>query len=432
MAQYRTDKNIIDSGQVFTRYEIMMLSDRLTPSGTATDAFGRLRVSEPHTLFDSQHQDVENDKWDTLITGSGTKTHLPNESAIKLEIATTSGDSIIRETLRTMPYQPGKSLLIMNTFAMGTPKANVVQRVGYFSANNGIYLENDSGSNYLVLRSSVTGSVVETKVAQTDWNIDKFDGTGYSGQGTAEEHQTGIDVGKSNLFWIDVEWLGVGDVRCGFLVDGILKTAHVFHNDNRNSTTYMRSAILPLRYEIFNKGVTSSNTTMRQICSTVVSEGGYTQINQTRSASNPLTGKNLVNLTNNPMVSIRLKTDRLNAVVTPVAVDLYGLQATAYKYRVFENVTSLTGASWTTTDSASAVEYDISATAMTGGTLLKEGIFKGLEVAREINLREHLNGVIQLTRKLNAANGDIFTIAIEPTTNNDDAVVALSWQEHIN
>lgn len=432
MAQFRTDKNIIDSGQVFTRYEIMMLSDRLTPSGTATDAFGRLRVSEPHTLFDSQHQDVENDKWDTLITGSGTKTHLPNESAIKLEIATANGDSIIRETLRTMPYQPGKSLLIMNTFAMGTPKANVVQRVGYFGANNGIYLENDSGSNYLVLRSSVTGSVVETKVAQTDWNIDKFDGTGYSGQGTAEEHQNGIDVGKSNLFWIDVEWLGVGDVRCGFLVDGILKTAHVFHNDNRNSTTYMRSAILPLRYEIFNKGVTSSNTTMRQICSTVVSEGGYTQINQTRSASNPLTGKNLVNLTNNPMVSIRLKTDRLNAVVTPVAVDLYGLQATAYKYRVFENVTSLTDASWTTTDSASAVEYDISATAMTGGTLLKEGIFKGLEVAREINLREHLNGVIQLTRKLNAANGDIFTIAIEPTTNNDDAVVALSWQEHIN
>lgn len=410
----------------------MMLSDRLTPSGTATDAFGRLRVSEPHTLFDSQHQDVENDKWDTLITGSGTKTHLYNESAISLEIATANGDSIIRETLRTMPYQPGKSLLIMNTFAMGTPKANVVQRVGYFSANNGIYLENDSGSNYLVLRSSVTGSVVETKVAQADWNIDKFDGTGYSGQGTAEEHQTGIDVGKSNLFWIDVEWLGVGDVRCGFLVDGILKTAHVFHNDNRNSTTYMRSAILPLRYEIFNKGVTSSNTTMRQICSTVVSEGGYTQINQTRSASNPLTGKNLVNLTNNPMVSIRLKTDRLNAVVTPVAVDLYGLQATAYKYRVFENVTSLTGASWTTTDSASAVEYDISATAMTGGTLLKEGIFKGLEVAREINLREHLNGIIQLTRKLNAANGDIFTIAIEPTTNNDDAVVALSWQEHIN
>jgi hypothetical protein len=432
MAQFRTDKSIIDSGQVFTRYEIMMLSDRLTPSGTAVDAFGRIRVAQPHTLFDSQHQDVENDKWDTLIIGSGTKTHLPEESAIKLEISTANSNSIIRETVRVMPYQPGKSLLIMNTFAMGTPKANVVQRVGYFGSTNGIYLENDSGTNYLVLRSSVTGSVVETRVSQSDWNIDTFDGNGYSGQGTEEEHRTGLNVSKSNLFWLDIEWLGVGDVRCGFLVDGLLKTAHVFHHDNRNDTTYMRSAILPLRYEIYNKGVTTSNTTMRQICSTVISEGGYNQINQTRSASTPLSGKNLTNGIDNPMISLRLKSDRLNSVAIPVAVDLYGLQATAFKYKIYENVTSLTGASWTTTDSSSAVQYDLSATAMTGGTLLKEGIFKGLESSKEINLRDELAGVIQLTRKINAANGDIFTIAIVPTTNNDDAIAALSWQEHIN
>jgi hypothetical protein len=409
-----------------------MLSDRLTPSGTAVDAFGRMRVAQPHTLFDSQHQDVENDKWDTLITGSGTKTHLPNESVIKLEIGTANNDGIIRETLRTMPYQPGKSLLIMNTFAMGEPKANVIQKVGYYGSNNGIYLENDSGNNYIVLRSSVTGNVVETKVAQTDWNVDKFDGTGYSSQGTGTEHSNGLDVNKSNLFWMDVEWLGVGDVRCGFLVDGLLKTAHIFHNDNKNLTTYMRSAILPLRYEIFNKGVTTSNTAMRQICSTVISEGGYSQINQTRSASNPLTGKNLTNGINNPMVSVRLKSNRLNAVAIPVSIDLYGLQATAFKYSVFENVTSLTGASWQTTDASSAVEYDLSATAMAGGVLLKEGIFKGLETAKEVSLRDELNDIIQLTRKINAANGDIFTIAIEPTTNNDDAIVALSWQEHIN
>lgn len=431
MAQFRTDKNIIDSGQVFTRYEIMMLSDRLTPSGTATDAFGRLRISQPHTLFDSQHQDIENDKWDTLTSGSATKTHLPNESAIKLEIGTANNDSIIRETLKVMPYQPGKSLLVMNSFAMGTAKANTVQRVGYFTTNNGVYLENDSGNNYIVLRSSVTGNVAEIKVPQSEWNVDRFDGDGYSGQGSTE-HITGIDVSKANLFWLDVEWLGVGDVRCGFLVDGILKLAHVFYNGNKNNTTYMQSAILPLRYEIYNKGITTSNTAMRQICSTVISEGGYNQINQSRSISNPIAGKNLSNGINNPMVSIRLKTGRLNAVVLPVAVDLYGIQATAFKYRVFENVTSLTDPSWQTTDASSAVQYDISATAMTGGTLLKEGIFKGLETAKEINLFETLNNVIQLTRKINASNGDIFTIAVVPTTNNDDAIVSLSWQEHIN
>ena len=431
MAQFRSDKNIIDSGQVFTRYEVMMLSDRLTPSGTATDAFGRIRVSEPHTIFDSQHQDVENDKWDTLITGSGTKTHLPDESVVKLEIDTSNGSSIIRETLRTMPYQPGKSLLIMNTFVMGEPKANVTQRVGYFTTNNGIYLENSDGINYLVLRSSVTGSIIEERVVQDDWNIDVFDGTGYSGQGTALEHTTGLNVTKSNLFWMDVEWLGVGDVRCGFLVDGVLKIAHIFHNDNRNTTTYMRSAILPLRYELFNTGVTTANTVMRQICSTVISEGGYTQINQTRSASTPLTGKNLTSGVETPIISIRLKNGRTNAVVLPISADLYGLQATAFKYTIYENVTSLTGVSWQTTDTVSAVEYDISATALTGGVKVREGIFKGLETSKEIDLQK-LSSALQLTRKINATEGDIFTVAVTPTTNNDDVVASLSWQEHIN
>lgn len=431
MAQFRSDKNIIDSGQVFTRYEVMMLSDRLTPSGTATDAFGRLRVAEPHTIFDSQHQDVENDKWDTLITGSGTKTHLPDESAVKLELGTANGSSIIRETLRTMPYQPGKSLLIMNTFVMGTPKANVTQRVGYYSTSNGIYLENTAGINYLVLRSSVTGSVVENRVAQNDWNVDVFDGTGYSGQGTALEHKTGLDVTKSNLLWMDIEWLGVGDVRCGFLVDGVLKTAHIFHNDNRNTTTYMRSAILPLRYELLNTGVSTANTVMRQICSTVISEGGYTQINQTRSASTPLNGKNLPFGVETPIISIRLRAGRTNAVVLPISADLFGLQSTAFKYVIYENVTSLPGADFVTTDSASAVEYDISATALTGGVKVREGIFKGLETSKEVDLQK-LSSALQLTRKINASVGDIFTIAVRPTTNNDDVVVALSWQEHIN
>jgi hypothetical protein len=319
----------------------------------------------------------------------------------------------------------------MNTFVMGEPKANVTQRVGYFTTNNGIYLENSDGINYLVLRSSVTGSIIEERVVQDDWNIDVFDGTGYSGQGTALEHTTGLNVTKSNLFWMDVEWLGVGDVRCGFLVDGVLKIAHIFHNDNRNTTTYMRSAILPLRYELFNTGVTTANTVMRQICSTVISEGGYTQINQTRSASTPLTGKNLKSGVETPIISIRLKNGRTNAVVLPISADLYGLQATAFKYTIYENVTSLTGVSWQTTDTVSAVEYDISATALTGGVKVREGIFKGLETSKEIDLQK-LSSALQLTRKINATEGDIFTVAVTPTTNNDDVVASLSWQEHIN
>ncbi len=177
----------------------------------------------------------------------------------------TANAEVIRETTRVFSYQPGKSLLMMSSFAMETPKANVRQRVGYYGAENGIYFENDGATNYFVLRSNTTGTITETKVAQTDWSIDKFDGTGYSSQSGGAEHAGGIDVSKTNILWMDVEWLGVGDVRCGFVVDGKMVPAHVFHNDNRNTVPYMTTASLPLRYEIKNTGITASNSTLKQI-----------------------------------------------------------------------------------------------------------------------------------------------------------------------
>jgi hypothetical protein len=202
MAQFRTDQSKLDSGQVVTRYEVFMLSDRLSPSGTLTDAFGRLRISEPLTLFDSQHRYGENEKWATANNGTSNVVYRLSESAVDMDVGTANNDYVYRETKRVFAYQPGKSLLIMNTFAMNEPKANLVQKIGYFGVDNGIYLENDGTTNYLVLRSNSTGTITETKVAQNNWNIDKFDGTGYSGQGTEIAHKTGLDVSKSNLLEI--------------------------------------------------------------------------------------------------------------------------------------------------------------------------------------------------------------------------------------
>ena len=204
MAQFRTDLNKIDSGQVFTRYEVNMLSDRLTPSGTMTDAFGRLRTSEPLTLFDSQHRYQDNGKWATANNGTSNTQHIIHQSAVDLNVGTANNDYVYRETTRVFAYQPGKSLLIMNTFAMNTPKANLTQRIGYFGTDNGIYLENDGTTNYFVLRSNSTGTITETRVAQANWNIDTFDGTGYSSQ-NGTEHSGGLDVTKTNIFWTDVE-----------------------------------------------------------------------------------------------------------------------------------------------------------------------------------------------------------------------------------
>ena len=411
-----------------TIYEVVMLADKYGnlaggTGGTSVDSFGRLRVGEPHTIFESYNRfGISNTRWNYVTTGNGSVSFANTEGCVHMTIDTGASDSILYETKKVFPYQPGKSLLIMMSTTFAEPKANLTQRLGFYGANNGVYLEESNDTAYLVLRSQSTGTVVNNTVPQNQWNTDRFDGTGPSGQT--------LDLTKSQIFWSDIEWLGVGSVRTGFIIDGQMHIAHVFHHANLSVSTYMTTACLPLRYEIFNTGATTGQSLMRKICSTVLSEGGYNQISLSRSVSNPITGKNLSNGIRNPMVSIRLRAGRLDAVVVPSMIDFYGIQATAFKYYIIRNATSLTNASWQhNTDSS--IEYDLSATALTGGEVVLEGLFKGQEVTQSIDLVQRFDHTLQLTRTLAQANGDIFTIAVEPTTNNDDAVVSLSWQEHI-
>ena len=375
MAQFRTDTNIIDSGQVFTRYEVNMMSDQLSPSGTLVDAFGRLRVVQPFTLFESSHRFADNGLFVTSNTASNSSvTFVENQSTIDMTVGTTENAEVLRETKRVFSYQPGKSLLIINTFAMSTPKANLRQRVGYFGQNNGIYLENDGTTNYFVKRSNTTGTVTETKVSQSNWNVDKFDGTGYSSQIGDEDHVNGVDVSKTNIFWMDIEWLGVGDVRCGFVVDGKFLPAHIFHHDNRETTPYMTTASLPLRLEIKNTGDTTGSSTLKQICSSVISEGGYQLFGTQQAVGTPIDSP--IELTTDgiyyPVVSIRLKQGRLDAVVILTALSILAISNAFYNWQLRSGSTS-SGGTWVSAGDDSAVEYKINGTSVTGGRTLASG-----------------------------------------------------------
>ena len=433
MAQFNnnTSKYSLDNKTLF---EVNMLSSRFTASGTATDAFGRLRVSQPLTLFDSFHRYQDNGKYITSTSGTANTQHQINESAVDLNVGTTSGDTCYRETKRVFAYQPGKSLLIMNTFVMNGQKTNLRQRVGYFNSQNGIFLENDGTSNYLVLRTYTSGSVVETRIAQANWNVDKFDGTGASSQ-TGHPDRGSLDITKSNIFWIDVEWLGVGDVRCGFVVDGLMLPAHIFHNDNLNTTTYMTTAILPIRYEIENTGTTSSASKMKQICSTVVSEGGYSLEGKSRSVSIPITApKDLpTSGTFTPIISIRLKDSFKDALAVLKDVEFFGVSNnTSYRYKIIIGGT-LTSASWASAASDSPIEYDINATSITGGRDAQVGYVNVSAGAggAAINLSRAELFSYQLERDPFAVNGSgiVITLAATGATNGNDAVGAMTWEE---
>lgn len=435
MAQFRTDLHKIDSGQVFTRYEVNMLSDRLSPSGTMTDAFGRLRISQPQTLFDSTHRFSDNGLWATANTsGNSSYSFVTNQSTVDMVVGTTANAEVIRETTKVFSYQPGKSLLIMSSFAMGTPKANVRQRVGYFGDSNGIYLENDGTTNYFVLRTNTSSTVVETKVPQTQWNIDKFDSTGYSTQSGGGEHAGGLDVSKTNILWMDIEWLGVGDVRCGFVVDGKMIPAHIFHNDNKNIVPYMTTASLPLRYEIKNTGVTASNSTMKQICSTVISEGGYELYGSQQATETPVATP--VDLTNAgtyyTLISLRLKTtpNRLDAVVILTALSLLGITNNAvYNWQVRATGTT-SGGTWVSAGDNSAVEYKIDGGTISGGRILASGFTtSSTQSSVPVDILKEALFKFQLER--NALSGTPYelTLCAASQTAGADIYASMDWEE---
>ena len=280
MAQFnKNDQDFLN--QERTLFEVNMIANKNGEVVTKTnrfpvdvlpanaDAFGRTRVSNPLTLFDSSHRYRDNNLWESLIVGTGsTVGFVTAQGLINIGIGTTAGSSVIIETTKVFSYQPGKSLLVLNTFVMNSPKENLRQRVGYYGADNGIYLEVagiGSTSVSFVERSLSTGT--ETVVPQTEWNIDKLDGTGVSGYT--------LDISKAQILYMDIEWLGLGTVRVGFVIDGNFVHAHSFHHANIIQSTYITTASLPLRYEIANTGITTSSSTLKQVCSTVISEGGY-------------------------------------------------------------------------------------------------------------------------------------------------------------
>ena len=121
---------------------------------TATDAFGRLRVSQPYTLFDSQQRYSADNQFDTSTASGGTSTFLPNESSVQMAVTSTIGSEVVRQSFRSMSYQPGKGLLVLATFAMNTPTAGIRQRVGFFNTGNGTFFEVNGTTKSMVMRSS--------------------------------------------------------------------------------------------------------------------------------------------------------------------------------------------------------------------------------------------------------------------------------------
>lgn len=394
---------------------------------TALDAFGRQRVSQPYTLFDSQNRYAADNQFDTSTTGTGSTTFNTNQASVSMTVTSGGVGSVVRQTYRNFPYQPGKGLLVLATFVMDTSdSANLTQRVGYFNTQNGVFFSKVDGTKSFTLRTNTTGTPSDARtVAQAAWNGDKLDGTGASG--------LTLDLSHPQILWMDFEWLGVGSVRCGFIINGQYIVCHTFDTANTYGTTvYMTTAILPVRYEITSASAVAAS--MTQICCSVMSEGGFEQTSIDHVARRTTIFNNITTAaTFFPIISIRLAAGRTGAVVLPNRVQFLPTTSQNYEVALLKNPT-LTGATWAATvPSDSNVEFDVAATAISSvGTIAQTDYVtsSGSAGVSDTNAPTGYNWDLQLGTSL-AGTSDIYTLAVRTVSGatNGDGLGSISFYD---
>lgn len=394
------------------------------------DAFGRLRVSDPTTLFDSSSI-YQNSPliWQTKTAGSGTATFVAADSTVDLTVTSSASDSVIRQSRQYYPYQPGKSQLFISTFNLNT-----------------------NGDVAFVRRSQVTGSVVDTVYSRSSWNVDKLDGTGSSG--------LTIDFTKAPIFWVDLEWLGTGRVRFGFVQNGQFIVAHAENNAGANTTTYMKRAFLPVRYEITNDAAHTTKlvgygdasdgvflrsmeakgaSTLKAICCAVLSEGGFAEgFGVPFSASNGTT--TIAVTTRRAVLSIRPKLTfnslAVRALIITELANVFAQTNAAYFELVFGG--TLGGSpSWSSANDQSMVEFDVAGTTVTGGITVASGYAAagGLgATAFSTSMQRSLQARLPATLDIDGAHPttpytDVMSVVVTSMSGTTNVSGAIAWRE---
>lgn len=390
---------------------------------TAIDAFARLRISQPYTIYDSkQLHDKQPLFWDEITAGSATSVHNSTNAATVMTVTASASDYVIRQTKQRFNYQPGKSQLIVFTFH-APQQTGVTMQIGAFDGTGGTYQTPYNGIFLEITDSSVSwniaknGSTTET-VTQANWNYDPFDGTGPSG--------LTLDLDAVLIGFFDIEWLGVGRVRAGFYVGGLPRYAHFFTHSNDSSFTsvYMSTPNLPLRYYIESDG--TGGGTLDHICSTVISEGGIEQTGILRSVN---TGTTHIDANTADqeyaVIGIRLQSTYYDITVLPEYFSMISETNDDFKWLISLNPT-IAGTFTYNTLANSSIEYALGTTAntvTTPGLLIDSGFSKSsAAIDRRIITALTLGSTISGTQ-------DVILLSVVPLSANADYQASFTFRE---
>ncbi len=316
------------------------------------DAFGRTRSSTPQTLFDSKQIFDQLPLFfdDQEVSGSGTNSvYSQDRASTTLSVDAGAAGKRVRQTFRRFNYQPGKAQQVFLTFVMGAAATSVRKRVGYFDDENGLFFEQTDEGLFLVRRSNVTGTPVDERVAQEDWNLDRLDDSQVDGPT--------LDITKIQLMLIDYAWLGAQRARVGFHFNGDLVYAHEFTHSNELDSVFMSVPNLPLRQSIESFGAGSGTAEYEGICASIIAEGGQETTGITTYVSNGAleVDANTVGVIYG-VLGLRLKSTHLQANILPASISYLAGTTDDYEWIVAFNPSLATTASWSDVD-GSAMQF---------------------------------------------------------------------------
>jgi len=380
----------------------------------------RLKVAPFQTVFFNTFQyGKETDVWEERVTGVATANHNVNSSNVVIEVGSTAGSKVVRQTKNVMRYIPGRSATLAFAVRLEAPQVGIRRRFGLFDDYNGAFFEDDGGTYSYVLRSNTTGIVTETRVTRDNWNGEKFDGNGYTG--------VTADATKQQMISINYEWYGAGIVEFAWLMKNETIPSHTFDNSNTNSNVWCSTPFLPIRMEIENVTGVAGTHYIYQGSNSLIQEGEPEKLGTLLSIANPITGTTMTSAnTFYPIISLRLKSTQLSAVMLLRSLQAATNDNTNVYWKLLENPT-LTGASWQNhPDPNSFIQYDTTATALTGGAALLEGFtVGGGSQLIEIDSK----AALQIGRSGLGTISDTYTLACASPNTNKSALAVLNWIE---
>lgn len=389
------------------------------------DGFGRVRVSEPETIFDSKfvigsaasppERKLPN-VWDESITnnsGTASSVHFSASAAVVMTVG--QNDTIIRQTHTRFNYQSGKSQLVNLTGSLGDTGSGITSTIGVFDGTNGMYFERKDGVTNVVINNNGT---IE-RVPQTEWNINKMDGTG--------ENNVLMDWGKSQIFTIEYEWLGTGGVMFALFDNRKMYNVHFFNKANTLTTgAYLPTPNLPLRYSITN--TTSSLESIYQVCTTVMSEGGAQQVGVLRYESLGTFGASEITLATvgieYGVVGLRLKAGYEGTNVRPVTVTVLNTSNGDFEWKLHVNP-SVSGVTTWTDQADSAVQFGVN-----GGSITDIGrVVAGGYVSNDLSGQvQDIESSYSIGVSI-AGVSDEFILSLTPANANQNVLAGLTWRE---